>query len=262
MKQAPRVRTGIVSRAGFLTLSGVLALLLTQAVNSQRNVDPPRVTLDFRCPTYVLAGNAPITMRAEVMGARELLDEEIAKRIVFKWGLSGGTLLRGQGTGKIFIDSGGPQRNGNYCIDVKLEVEGGPPELEREKTCLLRVDPKCTAPQVIDHYGSVSVIEELQHLDRFAKYLKDAGPESIAYIISYTGRSACLYEASWRADLAKKYLVEAQNIPSDRIVQVDGGVRENWDVALFIQTRGTCGPLPSPTLARDDAVVKGQCSLK
>lgn len=260
MKPAPRLRTWIVSRIRLLTFSGVLALLLTQAGNPQQNFDPPRVALDFRCPTYVLAGNAPITMHAEVMGARGLLDEEQAKRIRFKWQLSGAKLLTGQGSGKIIIDPAGLQTPGIGCIDVKLEVEGGPPDLQREKTCLLRVDPKCNAPQIFDQYGGVAVIEERQHLDHFAKYLKDTGPESIAYIISYSGRSACIYEAQWRANRAKRYLIEKHSLPKDRIVEVDGGVRENWNVDLFIQTRGTCGPLPTPTLARDEAHVRGQCS--
>ena len=260
MKPARRLRTWIVSRIRLLSFSGVLALLLTQADNPQQNFDPPRVALDFRCPTYVLAGNAPIAMHAEVMGARGLLDEEQAKRIRFKWQLSGAKLLSGQGSGKIMIDPAGLQSTGIACIDVKLEIEAAPPDLQREKTCRLRVDPKCSAPQIFDQYGDVAVIEERQHLDHLAKYLKDTGPESIAYIISYSGRSACIYEAQWRANRAKRYLVEKHSLPKDRIVEVDGGVRENWNVDLFIQTRSTCGPLPSPTLARDEALVRGQCS--
>jgi hypothetical protein len=199
-------------------------------------------------------------MHAEVMGAKALLDEEQAKRIRFKWQLSGAKLLNGQGTGKIMIDPAGLQTTGIGCIDVKLEIEGGPPDLPREKTCVLRVDPKCTAPQVFDQYGGILVIEERQHLDNLAKYLKDTDPDSIAYIVSYSGRSACIYEAHWRADRARRYLVEKHSLPKDRIVEVDGGVRENWNVDLFIQTRSTCGPLPSPALARDEALVRGQCS--
>jgi hypothetical protein len=233
---------------------------LTQAGNTQQHFDPPRVALDFRCPAYVLAGNAPITLYAEVIGARRLLDEEQAKRILFKWELSGAQLLSGQGSGKILIDPAGLQTTGISCIDVKLEVEGGPPDLQRQKTCLLKVDPECSAPQIFDHYGRIPVIEEHQRLDRLAKHMKSAGSESIAYIIGYSGRSACIYEGQWRADRAKKYLVETHSLLKDRIVDVDGGVRENWNVDLFVQTHGTCGPLPTPTLGRDEAHVRGACS--
>lgn len=150
MKPASHIRTWSVSRIRVLILSVVLALLLTQTGNPQQNVDPPRMALDFRCPRYVLAGDKPITLYADVVGARELLDEQRAKRIMFKWQLSGAKLLSGQGTRKIVIDSAELQSNAIGCIDVKLEVEGAPPDLEKEKTCLVRVDRKCAAPQVFD----------------------------------------------------------------------------------------------------------------
>jgi hypothetical protein len=35
-----------------------------------------------------------------------------------------------------------------------------------------------------------------------------------------------------------------------RVVTVDGSVRENWSVELFIQSR-SCGPLSTPTLLRE-----------
>jgi hypothetical protein len=201
-------------------------------------------------------------MRAEIIGAKELLDEQQAKRILFKWELSQGRLLSGQGTGKVAVDTSSIGKNEISCVEVKLQVDGGPPYMESEKTCKVTVDPKCDAPALFDEYGGMSDRDARQRLDRFAAYLRGAGPDATAYVISYAGRSACHYEGEWRADRVRKYSVEKSKVPNDHIITVDGGIRENWNVELFAQAHGTCGPLPTPTLQRDDAQVSGQCSEK
>jgi hypothetical protein len=145
-------------------------------------------------------------------------------------------------------------------IDLKLQVEGAPPTMESEKACTLTIDPQCNEPALFDEYEGVSGIEEKQHLDRFATYVKAAGPEAVAYVISYEGRSACYYEAQWRADRVRKYLVEKHGLSLLRVIGVDGGVREHWSVDLFVEPQGKCGPLPRPELPRDEARFRGQCS--
>jgi hypothetical protein len=262
MKPASPTKKKVIGPIRLLVFVLILATAVTHMGQTQKILDPPRVLLDYRCPSYVLSGNAPIIMRAEIMGARSLLDDQEAKRIVLRWRLSKGRLVSGQGTGTIMVDPSGVAKNGIGSLEVKLEIENAPPDLEREKTCKLKVDPDCNLPAMFDEYGSLSHEDEAKYLDRFAEYLKHAGSASIAYICSYSGRRACLYEGQWRADRAKNYLVERHSIPSDRIIAVDGGFRENWNVDLFIQSHGTCGPMPSPTLQRDDAHVSGQCSEK
>ena len=262
MKLASFIKLRRFSRPPLLVFPVILALLLVHAVQPQKVFDPPQVVLDYRCPTYTLPGNVPIIMRAEIIGAKELLDAQQLKHIFFKWELSGGKLLNGQGTGTVAIRTSDISMNKISCIDLKLIVEGAPPYMEREKTCKLRIDQKCDAPTLFDEYGETSGREDRQHLDRLAAYLKVAGRDATAYIVSYAGRGACHYEAEWRADRVRKYLVEREKVPNDRIFTVDGGVRENWNVDLFVQAQGTCGPMPSPTLQRNEMQVSGQCSEK
>src|SRR5947209_295111 len=85
--------------------------------------------------------NAPIVLRAEIIGAKELYQLP-GKPVIFKWALSNGKLLEGQGTGKVTIDPSGIASNTVSNIAVKLEVEGAAPEVEREKTCKLTIDPQ------------------------------------------------------------------------------------------------------------------------
>jgi len=225
MKLAPFMEPRSFALSPLLFFAVILASFLVHPVEPQKVFDPPQVVLDYRCPTYIFPGNTPIVMRAEIIGAKELLDEQQAKRILFKWELSDGKLLNGQGTGKVTVDTSGFAKSKISCIDVKLQVEGAPPYMEREKTCKLRIDPKCDAPILFDEYSEASGREDRQHLDRLAAYLKDAGPDVTTYIMSYAGRSACHYEAEWRADQVRKYLVERGKVQNDHIIAVDGGVR-------------------------------------
>lgn len=249
-----------ISRFSLIVFAVMLGLLLVQPGATQKIDAPPEVVLDYRCPSYVLSGNTSIIMRADIRGAKQLLNERQRKGIVFKWELSQGKLLDGQGTEKVTVDTSGIAKGEISSIDLKLQVEGAPPTMESEKTCTLRIDPQCNEPALFDEYEGASGIEEQQHLDRFAAYVKAAGPEAIAYVISYEGRSACYYEAQWRADRVRKYLVEKHGLSLLRVIGVDGGVREQWSVDLFVEPQGKCGPLPRPELPRDEARFSGECS--
>jgi hypothetical protein len=240
----------------------VLFGFLIEIGHNQQIFDPPRVVLDYRCPGYVLSGRSPIVVRADLVGAKALLSEQEAARIVFSWSLSEGRLVSGQRTGTIMIDPSGLDPKTVTNLDVRLEIEGAPPDVERDKTCKLKVDPNCQPPIATQEYGAESAYHQNQYLDRFGTQLKITGPQSVGFIVSYSGRKACAYEAQWRADNAQTYLVENFSIAKERIVVVDGGVREKWNVELFIQNSGTCGPLPNPTLSRDDARVTGDCADK
>src|SRR6185369_2784445 len=127
-----------------LIILGALAMLLaTSSYSQKQNFDPPRVNLDFRCPAYTLPGNHPVTLYAEIMGARKLLDPEISKRIKFKWELVGASLVSGQGTQRIVFNSLRSENTAVNVVNVKLVIENAPPELPAETTCVVKVDSGC-----------------------------------------------------------------------------------------------------------------------
>jgi hypothetical protein len=214
---------------------------------------PPAISLDFRCPSYPVSGAQPLTLVADILGTE---DREVVRPLVFRWSISNGKIERGQGTPEIHIASLPASRIG---LQVKVIVDGGPPELGNEKSCVLTVDPMCFLAPKIDQYSDILIEAERQHLDRFAERLKAYPSESIGYIFSYAGKNACIYEATWRGKRALQYLVERHNIPTNRLVMVDGGFRDEWTVDLFIQPNALCGPLPTPTRKRVQVHVSGRC---
>lgn len=220
---------------------------------AQKVDPPPAISLDFRCPTYPVSGVQPLSLVADVLGTE---DREIVRPLVFHWSISRGKIASGQGTPEITVADLGTTRND---IKIDLAVQGGPPDLGNEKSCSLRVDPQCLVKPRIDQYGGISIDEEQQHLDRFADTLKASPPDSIGYIFSYAGRSACIYEAGMRGKRSIQYLLEKHDIPTKRLILVDGGFRDAWTVELFIQPNAACGPLASPTRKRVEVHVSGRC---
>lgn len=240
----------------YLLAGSLLSIVLAGSQTATSQHPPRSLTLltYIQCPAYPISGNAPISLHAGVSGTE---DSEILKNIVFNWSVSEASIVSGQGTRNIVFDSFA--KIGVSEIKVNLEIQGGPPELVYQASCVLAVNSQCYVAPMIDHYSLGSLDEERRHLDQLAQHLKTGPSESIAYIMSYAGKKACINESEWRAKRARQYLIESHSIPSSRLVIVEAGFRENWTVELYIQPPRTCGPLPNPTLINTDARVRGRC---
>jgi hypothetical protein len=260
MKLTHRRILNVISHVGLVAIIGVFSILIAQTRSLPQRPDVLMPFLEFRCPTYVVPSSRSMSLEADVVGVKEIYGEGKARRVAYSWEVSRGKIMAGQGTPKITFDPSELLTSGVNSIDVRLRLVGGPPELENERTCTLKMSPTCTPPHLFDQYGGVSATDEQMHLDRLVEYLNET-PGSIAYVVAYAGRRSCVREAEWRANRAQKYLVEGKKIKADRIVAVDGGYRDELTIDLFIAS-DCCGPLPTPSLARSSAQVKGFCENK
>ena len=235
---------------------------------------PPCPTLFVMCPTYVVSGSSPITFSLEVGGARRkgLKDNEVVLEfkgveskfeVSYKWEVSGGNIVTGQGTRTVLVEPTEARQREAVDIVATVEVGGLDPACSRSSSCSLKVDPGGKAPQKFTEYGDLSFAEEKEQLDNLATYLLGSGPDSVAYILAYGGRNSCLWEeGKLRAERAKNYLVETYRIDSDRIIAFDGGYRKNLTVDLFLSSRTGCGPFPTPTVRTTKAELEGFCLEK
>jgi hypothetical protein len=115
---------------------------------------------------------------------------------------------------------------------------------------------------LFDQYEDISLKDEQQRLDRLAKYLTTEGSGSAVFVVAYAGRRSCLWEAEWRSNRAKKYLVDSYKVGASRVITVDGGFRDNLTVDLFTSPHDSCGPFPTPSLMGSSAYVSGSCADK
>lgn len=244
-------------RKWFTVLTLLSLVLIAIPPQFGQNIDrPPAISLDLVCPSYSVSGKQPIRLFADILGTEDV--GRVAP-LVFRWSVSPGSIQIGQGTSTIVISNSPNLDLDPIVVRVGLEVPNGPPELSSQKTCSINIKPTCRVAPPIDQYGVVPLDLEQTHLDRFANLLNTTD-ESVGYIISYAGKSACLYEASWRADRAVKYLIEKHHLSASRLVAVDGGYRDQGIVELFVQPNSDCGPLPIPTRRRVEVHVEGRCS--
>ena len=255
-------RTGITSRIRLVAFSAVFGVLLAQGVKPQQISHPPRLGLEFRCPSYVLAPNQPMSLQARVFGSKELLAQEKADLISYSWEISGGKIVAGQGTPKIMIEACELPTNGVGSIMVKIKLDGGPPDLERERTCRLRIDPKCAPPSLYDQYNDISIKDEQQRLDRLGRHLTVEDSDAVAYLVAYAGRTSCFREAERRATRARQYLAANYKLDASRVITIDGGFRDKFTVDVFTSAKDTCGPFPTPSLMGSEAHITGSCADK
>lgn len=241
---------------------------------TKRTDRPPCPTLFVMCPSYVVSGSSPITFSLDLggRGRKGLKDNEVVLEfkgveskyeVSYKWDVSGGNIVTGQGTRSLLVEPTGAGQSEAVDIVTTVEVGGLDPACSRTSSCSLKVDPNCKAPQKFSEYGDLSFENEKKQLDNLATYLLAGGPDSVAYILAYGGKNSCLWEeGNLRAERAKNYLVETYRLDGERVIASDGGYRKNLTVDLFLSSRTGCGPIPTPTLRRSEFEIEGSCLEK
>jgi hypothetical protein len=114
---------------------------------------------------------------------------------------------------------------------------------------------KIIAPDKFDEWGDVSFPDEITHLDKIAKQLKE-WPLSIVYLVIHAGERACKGEARARGIRAKNYLVKLQVAP-ERIVWIDAGWKKDLAVEVWIWPP----QLGRPTVKTDDNLKPSQVKI-
>ncbi|MFL6337047.1 MAG: hypothetical protein ACJ754_27415 [Pyrinomonadaceae bacterium] len=113
--------------------------------------------------------------------------------------------------------------------------------------------PAPTASRKIDEYGTLRWRDEKQRLDNYLIELRN-DPTARACIICYGGRRSRAGEARGRCARVAGYLKHAGIDPA-RIVNIDGGFREEVTVELWTPSFGSALPMASPTVDPSEVTV-------
>ncbi len=210
-----------------------LCTAFTSARVLVRNCPPPRPVcpnVSIYCPDTVQTG-APITFTASVSGGTPGITP------VYRWRVSEGTILSGQGTSTITVDTAGL---GGRQINATVEVEGY--NLECRASCQSSV-PAPPEPRRSDEFGEIARDDEKARLDLFAIELQNS-PGAQGYIIGYGGSRPRYGTGQARADRAREYLVRERGVDASRLVTVSGGTRPAGVTELWIVPPGATPPRP------------------
>jgi hypothetical protein len=106
--------------------------------------------------------------------------------------------------------------------------------------------------QEIASYDPNSTREQALSLNKAATSIsirtKRNSSMPLVYIIAYAGRSSPVEEAGRFAEEAKKLLVTKYKIDRDRIVTIDGGIKERAQIQVFVRPLGAAPPRINPTI--------------
>ena len=161
----------------------------------------------------------------------------------FKWTVSAGRIVSGEGTSAITVDTSGVA---GQKLTATVAVGGYPPACTMSDSCELTVAPAPT-PRKVGEYGNNLFKDEKARLDKLTAELEN-DPGAQAHFICYGGRREPPGVAHRRCVRAAKYVIDYHGIDFGRVVIVDGGYRKDPAVEFWIVPYGAQPPRPTPNV--------------
>ena len=201
-------------------------------VNPCPVVQPACPAIEISCPTTI-ALDQPITFTSRYTGG-------VPANVnpVYNWAVSAGTIVEGQGTNTIKVDTKGL---GGETVRATLSMGGY--TLECSADCAVTIPlPKLTSRK-FDEFPDISRNDEKARLDNFAIELQN-DPTATAYVIVYPGRSSKRGDVQHHSSRIVEYLVHSRGLDERRIVTLVGTARDQLHVELWITPQGAPPPTP------------------
>ena len=205
---------------------------VTVLVNPCPVVQPVCPAIEISCPTTV-GMDQPITFTSRYTGG---VPANVTP--VYNWTVSAGTIIEGQGTSTIKVDTTGL---GGQTVRATLSMGGY--NLECSADCVVTIPlPKLTSRR-FDEFPDIQRNDEKARLDNFAIELQN-DPTATAYVIVYPGRTSKRGDVQHHSSRIVEYLVHSRGLDERRIVTLVGTTRDQLHVELWITPQGATPPTP------------------
>jgi hypothetical protein len=201
-------------------------------VNPCVAVQPVCPAIEISCPTYV-AIDQPLTFTSRYSGG---IPANVTP--VYNWTVSAGTIISGQGTDTITVDTAGLAGQ-----TVRASLSMGGYNLECSAECAVAIPLPKPYSKKFDEFPDISRNDEKARLDNFGIELQN-DPTATAYVIVYPGRSSKRGEVKHHSSRIVDYLVNSRGLDQRRIVTLVGPVRDELFVELWITPQGATPPNP------------------
>lgn len=205
-------------------LSIVLLLAFVSAVSAQ-TTEP--CGIDVVGPATVSPGT-PLVFKIKVTGKLPTATPE------FKWYLSLGTIIKGEGTDEITVDTTGLA---GLVLTATAELAGAAPhcKLVGAKTVTITMPPLPSCP--FDQYGDIKFENEKARLDNFVIQILNS-PQARGLILMYAGQETFKGEAAYRLQRVKSYLSNVRGLDASRLIAVDCGFVKELTAILYVVPDG------------------------
>jgi hypothetical protein len=201
-------------------------------VNACAEVKPVCPAIEITCPTYI-ATDQPLTFKSTYSGG---VPANVTP--AYNWTVSAGTIISGQGTDTITVDT-----KGLAGQTVRASLSMGGYNLECAADCAITIPlPKMTSRK-FDDYLNIARNDEKARLDNFGIELQN-DPTAIGYVIVYPGRTSKRAEVQDQFGRVIEYLVNSRGIDKSRIRTIEGPKKDQLSKALWITPQGATPPNP------------------
>lgn len=201
-------------------------------VNPCVAVQPVCPAIEISCPTNV-AINQPLTFTSRYSGG---VPANVTP--AYNWTVSAGTIIAGQGTDTIKVDTTGL---GGQTVRASLSMGGY--NLECAADCAVTIPLPKLNNKKFDEFPDITRNDEKARLDNFGIELQN-DPTATAYVIVYPGHKGKRGEVQYHANRVIDYLVNSRNLDKNRIVTLVGPERNELFVELWITPQGATPPNP------------------
>ena len=204
----------------------------TVLVNACAPVRPVCPAVEVSCPT-ALGIDQPVTFTSRYTGGTAGINP------VYNWTVSAGTIVGGQGTDTIKVDT-----TGLAGQTVRAAVSLGGYNLECAANCAVTMPVPTFASRRFDEFPDISRNDEKARLDNFGIEMQN-DPSATAFVIIYPGKSGKRGEVQAHAARIIDYLVNSRGLDQHRIETRVCPARDALSVELWITPRGATPPNPS-----------------
>ncbi|HEX5835467.1 MAG TPA: hypothetical protein VFY34_16505 [Pyrinomonadaceae bacterium] len=157
---------------------------------------------------------------------------------VYNWTVSAGTIIEGQGTNSIKVDT-----TGLAGQTIRASLSMGGYNLECAADCAVTMPVPKLVGRRFDEFPDISRNDEKARLDNFAIELQN-DPRATAYVIVYPGKTGKRGEVQEHSGRVVEYLVNSRGLDQRRIVTLVGPKRDQLHVELWITPQGATPPNP------------------
>src|ERR1041385_938184 len=201
-------------------------------VNPCVEVKPICPAIEITCPTYV-ATDQPLTFKSTYSGG---VPANVTP--AYNWTVSAGTIISGQGTDTITVDT-----KGLAGQTVRASLSMGGYNLECAADCAITIPLPKMMSRKFDDYLNIPRNDEKARLDNFGIELQN-DPTATGYVIVYPGPASKRAEVRDQFGRVIEYLVNSRGIDKSRIRTIEGPRKDQLSKALWITPQGAAPPTP------------------
>lgn len=195
-------------------------------------IPPVCPTIEIVCPTNVRL-DQPLTFTSRANGGTPSIPP------VYNWTVSAGSIIEGQGTNTIKVDTSGLA---GQTVRAYLTMPGYG-ALNCSADCGVSIPVPRITSRKFDEFPDIQRNDEKARLDNLVIELQN-DPSATAYVVIYPGRAGKRGAVQHHASRIVDYMVNSRGIDQSRIVTLVGTARNELFVELWVTPRGATPPNP------------------